>query len=116
MKKLLLLFMIGGIISTGCQKEISWPGQETNSENDMEVATGGLRAVEAKAVVSTHVEFGWVLELENNEIVVPKNLPEEFKIEDSKVKIAYFHTTEKVPCECSIQKNYIDIIQIDWRI
>ncbi len=72
------------------------------------------------AVISWHGDpaadgMGWVLELGNDKFEVPENLPDSFKVTDTKVKVCFKPTSKRVECRCVTPRFYVNISSITRR-
>ncbi len=70
------------------------------------------------AVVSWHGDpaadgMGWVLEFANDKFEVPENLPDSFKVSDTKVKVCFTKTDKKVECRCATPRFLVNISSIN---
>lgn len=59
--------------------------------------------------------MGWVLELTNDKFEVPENLPDSFKVADTKVKVCFTPTHKKVECRCATPRFLVNISSITRR-
>jgi hypothetical protein len=72
------------------------------------------------AVVSWHGDpasdgMGWVLELGTDKFEVPENLPDSFKVTDTKVKVCFKATDKRVECRCATPRFLVNISSITRR-
>lgn len=59
--------------------------------------------------------MGWVLELGQDKFEVPENLPDSFKVADTKVKVCFTPTDNRVECRCATPRFLVNISSITRR-
>jgi hypothetical protein len=57
--------------------------------------------------------FGWVLRMDDQSFEIPTNLAEEFKTDETDVKVVYKKSSRTFPCRCTQPKTMVDIISIE---
>jgi hypothetical protein len=57
--------------------------------------------------------LGWVLRLEDNQVKIPKNLPENLREDGRAVVVAFRETKERFPCRCAEPVYYVEITHIE---
>ncbi len=72
------------------------------------------------AVVNWHGDpaadgMGWVLELGNDKFEVPENLPDSFKVAETKIKVCFKSTKNKIECRCATPRFLVNISSINRR-
>jgi hypothetical protein len=113
MKKLILIVATWLTLSS-CTKEASAP--ETQETSNI-TALNAQSAENVKATIRWTSDpavdgFGWVLRISEEQVEIPKNLPESYKQDGLQVIVSYKGTNERFPCRCAQPKFYVEITSI----
>lgn len=112
--KNILLIAATCLIMASCTKDTIAP-ETTNvaAVNTTEEAVGDAQKAVIEWTADPAVDgFGWVLHLENDQIKIPKNLPDNLKENGRQVMVAFKETQERFPCRCSQPVYYVEITYI----
>ncbi len=113
MKKLILIVATWLTLSS-CTKELSAP--ETQETSNIS-ASDAKSSENVKATVRWTSDpavdgFGWVLNISDEQLEIPKNLPESYKKDGLQVLVSFKGTNDRFPCRCSEPKYYVEITAI----
>ena len=113
--KNILLIVATCLVMGSCTKDTIAP-ETTNlaatpasSEQGVE---GAVRAVVEWTADPAVDGFGWVLRLRDNQMEIPRNLPDGFKKNGLPVRVVFEKTDERFPCRCVEPVYYVEITDI----
>ncbi len=113
MKKLLLIVATWLTLSS-CSKEATAPDTQ-------DAANIGAKNTQSADRMKATIRWagdpaldglGWVLRTSDEQVEIPKNLPDNYKQDGLQVIVSFKRTSERFPCRCSEPKYYVEITAI----